>query len=51
VKAEDIGSFCIVDPLVPTLALVIVLGFVLLAARITQIVSAFWVRQMERYVD
>jgi uncharacterized membrane protein HdeD (DUF308 family) len=37
-----LGIFCIIDPLVPTLASVIVLGFVLMAAGITQIVSAFW---------
>jgi len=37
-----LGTFCIIDPLVPTLASVIVLGFVLMAAGITQIISAFW---------
>ena len=37
-----LGSFCIIDPLVPTLASVVFLGFVLMAAGITQIVSAFW---------
>jgi uncharacterized membrane protein HdeD (DUF308 family) len=37
-----LGTFCIIDPLVPTLASVIVLGFVLMAAGIVQIVSAFW---------
>src|SRR6516165_4032049 len=37
-----LGTFCIIDPLVPTLASVIVLGFVLIAAGITQIISSFW---------
>src|SRR5262249_6885204 len=37
-----LGTFCIIDPLVPTLASVVFLGFVLMAAGITQIVSAFW---------
>ncbi|HEV3237430.1 MAG TPA: HdeD family acid-resistance protein [Gemmataceae bacterium] len=37
-----LGTFCIVDPLIPTLASVIFLGFLLMAAGITQIVSAFW---------
>ena len=37
-----LGTFCIIDPLVPSLASVIVLGFLLLAAGITQIVSSFW---------
>ena len=37
-----LGSFCIVEPLVPSLASVVVLGFLLMAAGITQIVSAFW---------
>jgi uncharacterized membrane protein HdeD (DUF308 family) len=37
-----LGSFCIVDPLVPSLASVVVLGFTLMAAGITQVVSAFW---------
>jgi uncharacterized membrane protein HdeD (DUF308 family) len=37
-----LGSFCIIDPFVPTLASVILLGFVLMAAGIVQIVSSFW---------
>jgi uncharacterized membrane protein HdeD (DUF308 family) len=37
-----LGSLCIIDPFVPTLASVIVLGFLLMAAGITQIVSSFW---------
>jgi uncharacterized membrane protein HdeD (DUF308 family) len=37
-----LGSFCIIDPFVPSLASVIFLGFVLMAAGITQVVSAFW---------
>jgi uncharacterized membrane protein HdeD (DUF308 family) len=37
-----LGSFCIIDPFLPSLASVIFLGFVLMAAGITQIVSAFW---------
>jgi uncharacterized membrane protein HdeD (DUF308 family) len=37
-----LGTFCIVQPLVPTLASVVVLGFLLMAGGITQIVSAFW---------
>jgi uncharacterized membrane protein HdeD (DUF308 family) len=36
------GTFCIINPFVPTLASVIFLGFVLMAAGITQIVSSFW---------
>jgi uncharacterized membrane protein HdeD (DUF308 family) len=37
-----LGSLCIIDPFVPTLASVIVLGFLLIAGGITQIVSSFW---------
>ena len=37
-----IGSICIVDPLIPSLASVVVLGFLLIAAGIAQIVGAFW---------
>src|SRR5262249_11916424 len=37
-----LGTFCIIDPFVPSLASVIFLGFLLMAAGITQIVSAFW---------
>ena len=37
-----LGALCIIDPLVPTLASVFVLGFILMAAGITQIVSSFW---------
>jgi uncharacterized membrane protein HdeD (DUF308 family) len=37
-----LGSLCIIDPLVPSIASVIFLGFVLMAAGIAQIVSAFW---------
>ena len=37
-----LGSLCIIDPFVPTLASVLVLGFLLIAAGITQIVSSFW---------
>jgi uncharacterized membrane protein HdeD (DUF308 family) len=37
-----LGLLCIIDPLVPTLASVLVLGFLLIAAGITQIVSSFW---------
>ena len=37
-----LGTFCIIDPFVPTIASVIFLGFVLIAAGITQIVSSFW---------
>jgi uncharacterized membrane protein HdeD (DUF308 family) len=37
-----IGSFCIVDPFVPSLASVIVLGYLLVGAGIIQIVSSFW---------
>jgi uncharacterized membrane protein HdeD (DUF308 family) len=37
-----LGTVCIVDPLIPTLASVIFLGFVLMAAGMTQIISAFW---------
>lgn len=37
-----LGSICIVDPLLPSLASVLFLGFVLIAAGIIQIVSSFW---------
>jgi uncharacterized membrane protein HdeD (DUF308 family) len=37
-----LGTICIIDPLIPTLASVLFLGFLLMAAGITQIVSAFW---------
>jgi uncharacterized membrane protein HdeD (DUF308 family) len=37
-----LGSLCIIDPLLPTIASVLVLGFLLIAAGITQIVSSFW---------
>jgi uncharacterized membrane protein HdeD (DUF308 family) len=36
------GALCIIDPFVPSLASVIFLGFILMAAGIAQIVSAFW---------
>jgi len=36
------GSICIAEPLVPSLASIVFLGFLLMAAGITQIVSAFW---------
>ncbi len=36
------GSICIAEPLVPSFASVVFLGFLLMAAGITQIVSAFW---------
>jgi len=37
-----IGSFCIADPLIGSIASVLFLGFLLLAGGITQVVSAFW---------
>ena len=37
-----IGSLCIIQPLVATLASVVLLGFLLLAGGIAQIVSSFW---------
>jgi uncharacterized membrane protein HdeD (DUF308 family) len=37
-----LGSFCIIDPFIPSLASVIILGFLLMAAGIFQIVSALW---------
>ena len=37
-----LGSICIVEPLVPSLASVIFLGFLLLAGGIIQIVSSVW---------
>ncbi len=37
-----LGSICIVDPLIGSIASVVFLGFVLLAGGITQIVSSFW---------
>ena len=37
-----LGSMCIVDPLVPSLASIVFLGFLLIAGGITQIISSFW---------
>lgn len=37
-----LGSVCIVDPLIASVASVVVLGILLLAAGITQVVSSFW---------
>jgi uncharacterized membrane protein HdeD (DUF308 family) len=37
-----LGSICIIEPLVPSLASVVALGFLLMAAGIAQIVSSFW---------
>lgn len=37
-----LGSICIVEPLIASLASVIFLGFLLIAGGITQIVSSFW---------
>jgi uncharacterized membrane protein HdeD (DUF308 family) len=37
-----LGSICIVEPLVPSLASVVFLGFLLVAAGMIQIVSSFW---------
>jgi uncharacterized membrane protein HdeD (DUF308 family) len=37
-----LGSMCIVDPLVSSLASVVFLGFLLIAGGITQIISSFW---------
>lgn len=37
-----IGTLCIVDPFVPSLGSVIILGFLLVAAGIIQVVSSFW---------
>jgi len=37
-----LGALCIADPFVPTLASVVVLGFLLVAAGIIQVVTAFW---------
>jgi len=37
-----LGSICIVEPLVPSMASVVFLGFLLIAAGIIQIVSSFW---------
>jgi uncharacterized membrane protein HdeD (DUF308 family) len=37
-----LGAICIIDPLIPSIASVFLLGFVLIAAGIVQIVSAFW---------
>ncbi|HTQ37937.1 MAG TPA: HdeD family acid-resistance protein [Pirellulales bacterium] len=37
-----VGTMCIVEPLVPSLASVVALGFLLVAAGIIQIVSSFW---------
>jgi uncharacterized membrane protein HdeD (DUF308 family) len=37
-----LGTLCIIDPFIPSLASVIFLGFVLMASGIIQIVSAFW---------
>lgn len=40
-----LGSVCIAQPFIPSLASVLFLGFTLLAAGITQVVSAFWAGQ------
>jgi len=37
-----LGSACIIEPLVPSIASVVALGFLLMAAGIAQIVSSFW---------
>ena len=37
-----IGSICIASPFIATVTSVVVFGFLLLAAGITQIVSSFW---------
>src|SRR4051794_13242700 len=37
-----IGSICIADPLIASISSVLVLGFLMLAGGITQIVSSFW---------
>lgn len=37
-----LGTICVVDPLIPSLASVVVLGFMLIAAGISQVVSSFW---------
>jgi len=37
-----IGSMCIAEPFVPSIASVIVLGFLLIGAGILQVVSSFW---------
>src|SRR6185503_19142113 len=36
------GSICIIDPLIGSIASVLFLGFVMLAGGITQVVSSFW---------
>src|SRR3979409_568904 len=36
------GSICIVDPLIGSIASALFLGFVMLAGGLTQIVSSFW---------
>jgi uncharacterized membrane protein HdeD (DUF308 family) len=38
-----LGSICIIEPLVPSIASVVALGFLLMAAGIAEIVSAFWI--------
>jgi uncharacterized membrane protein HdeD (DUF308 family) len=37
-----VGSVCIIEPFVPSLASVVMLGFLLIAAGIIQVVSSFW---------
>ena len=37
-----LGAICIIEPLVPSIASVVALGFLLMAAGIAQIVSSFW---------
>jgi uncharacterized membrane protein HdeD (DUF308 family) len=37
-----LGSICIIEPLVPSIASVVALGFLLMAAGMAQIVSSFW---------
>src|SRR5580704_14526237 len=37
-----LGTICIIEPLVPSLASVVFLGFLLMAAGMIQVVSSFW---------
>lgn len=37
-----VGSICIADPLIASIASVVVLGFLMLASGITQVISSFW---------
>ena len=46
-----IGSICIAEPLIGSIASVLFLGFLLLAAGITQVISSFWAGRWSGMVE